>query len=70
MAAHIVTKISWHTYITLLLKDLHWLAVKYQSRYNILVPVYIKGTAQPICCMLRDMLQVKTPGEAEVSQDK
>jgi hypothetical protein len=58
--ARIVTRTSRHSHITLVLKDLHWLPVKYRIQYKILTHAY-KALSDSSPVYIRDMIEVYRP---------
>ena len=67
-AARIVTRTARHDHITPVLKELHWLPVKYRVQYKLIVHTY-KALYGQSPVYMRDMLEVYRPSRTLRSQN-
>ena len=67
-AARIVTRTVRHDHITPVLKELHWLPVKYRVQYKLLVHTY-KALYGQSPVYMRDMLEIYRPSRTLRSQN-
>ena len=67
-AARIVTRTARHDHITPVLKELHWLPVKYRVQYKLLVHTY-KALYGQSPVYMRDMLEIYRPSRTLRSQN-